>query len=645
MESIEETPAKRRKIASGDVSQMPSYASQDHSGDELSEHYDTVDTVPLPRKHLAYTTQCTQILSKPLSGQDQDQSLVQVVASSPERGPEASIPPLKRLPGPSFASKIAPAGTAFRRPKGLLDTPSEKASGAGRLSDDDEGPTYQGGSSDENSDLGRRADITPSTFIQNTQKSMALSNADRFKHVTSKALYSPDGRLDKPKFSRTEQRPDACFADHRNEVVTQSDFYAPNQSSDTMANAYGGNRIRRIAHGERQPVPAKAQPIADIDINAIQDPQLKSKIIKIRNILPSCSVQACKSALIKKKSNFDDALDLLTSLDAQPATIDLTFSDDNITSQSQHPSVKKLAAKQQLKAPAQKIHDKWIGSQKAPIKASQNVSPVISPPKPRRRLVQGRRNRSSPVPVKTAVSSPERISLDSEDDDSAIGTEADDTATEGKVLKFLNTCTAADLSDIATTTNEIATLILANKPFKSLHEVRQLSVGPQLKGKKVSATKKTLGGKVVDECLKMWVGYEAIDELVRQCDKFGTLIKAEMAKWGVDVFGSDCKEGELEIATLDAISTEMRDSALGTPSSRSSADEEANSNADINKAPPRRIKGLFAQPSIMGKDVVLKDYQVVGINWLTVLFDKKLSCILADDVSMSIVFDDDVNSP
>ena len=36
----------------------------------------------------------------------------------------------------------------------------------------------------------------------------------------------------------------------------------------------------------------------------------------------------------------------------------------------------------------------------------------------------------------------------------------------------------------------------------------------------------------------------------------------------------------------------------------------------------------------MSPDTVLKDYQLVGLNWLALLFDKQLSCILADEMGL-----------
>ena len=41
---------------------------------------------------------------------------------------------------------------------------------------------------------------------------------------------------------------------------------------------------------------------------------------------------------------------------------------------------------------------------------------------------------------------------------------------------------------------------------------------------------------------------------------------------------------------------------------------------------------LTSQPSLISKGVQLKEYQLIGVNWLNLLYRKKLSCILADEM-------------
>lgn len=47
------------------------------------------------------------------------------------------------------------------------------------------------------------------------------------------------------------------------------------------------------------------------------------------------------------------------------------------------------------------------------------------------------------------------------------------------------------------------------------------------------------------------------------------------------------------------------------------------------------LKGYMStQPSLLAEGVQLKDYQLLGVNWLALLHRRNLSCILADEMGM-----------
>ncbi|KAB8268807.1 hypothetical protein BDV30DRAFT_217779 [Aspergillus minisclerotigenes] len=246
-----------------------------------------------------------------------------------------------------------------------------------------------------------------------------------------------------------------------------------------------------------------------------------------------------------------------------------------------------------------------------------------SPPKKKPgRLVQGRKH-PSPEP-----SEPEA----SMSDDSDSGVEAipeGESALETKVLRFFNTCNVLDLADIAAITEDVAKVIISNRPFASLDEVRVVTAPTteqtaKPKGSRGRKTPKPIGDKIVDKCMDMWVGYEAVDSLVAKCEALGKPIASEMKKWGVDIFGK--RDGELELTSIDPGAS--HDSGIGTPASQRSEDDSD------GPATGSRKSRFISQPGIMREDLKMKDYQIVGINWLSLLFEKELSCILADDMGL-----------
>lgn len=607
MESIQETPTKRRKTQTGYVANDEPYDSQDDSGDNNSDDYETVATLPvqrsiprpatpeLPSSPYTYTTQPTQIAvalqSRIGDSSGQNSSVVQVAASSPGSIPLSSParPSDTKWQGGKLAKLMAPAGTAYRSPMGVVKPKVIDFS-------DDEGPTYRGGSSDEEPLKSLKGDIKPSTFIQSTQ-AIASDNAakTRFKEITSRSFYKP--------------------------------------LEVTSARDQGMGLLR-----PSQAAPAKAQPVEATRIDDIEDYQLRSKITRILTILPQKSVAMCKNALLRKKGNFEDALEFLSAMDADADLDQKPPSSRNEKEEKFSANMREKAgqaierlpkpsAKQHVKAPLKSILQRWSTNTQTISKSSHPAPANEAPPKPRRRLVQGQRHKRSPADTN---SSPPRakhvITLDSDQSDSGLGPESSDDVErediETKVLNFLNNCSIPELVDIAATPEDLATFLLSQKPFRNLAEARKVNTKISAKGPR-RGVQQLLGDKIVDKCIDMWTGYEAVDMLVGQCEVLGKPIGEEMKKWGVDVFGA-AKDGELELVSFDKMSGDkgsIRDSGIGTPTS-----DEESFNQDQN--------AFFPQPKMMSQKIVLKDYQIVGINWLYLLFRKNLSCILADDMGL-----------
>lgn len=619
MDSVEDTPAKRRKLANGDASGSQAYDSQNDSGDDIFADYETIATVPLAAEPnpasqdtadsipspLAYVTQPTQLVRKATPGQDSSgrkPSIVQVAASSPARNISPSPATSRHFTGGGLASIMAPAGTAFRPPKGVTKPP---AAPVVDISDDE--PFFRGASSDDESDSGRRADIKPSTFTHSgqTHGSKATKLGVSFNNILSNSFYKPLNSAEKiePRSSTLS----GSVYDQRNRNVNQSTSRTGTNSKrsiGTWANAFGA--MSRPSEQVKQSGPAKALPAIELDIDDIEDYQLRSKISRMRQILPHHGVRACKAALERKKYNFDDAMELLASQEIRTTQIDLTSSDveDSLSGQA---VPKKAPAKQQIKAPNLKIQDKWTTTQPRNTQDSLPriaTSPTAIPPKPRRRLIQGRKQQSSPVAATkqpSPVPSSKAATPDPDDSDSGVGT-GFDSELDHRVLNFFNTCSIPDLVDLAGVTQEVASVLLSQKPFGSLDDVRQVSSDVPGKTKtKRKPTRKPFGDKIVDKCLNMWTGYEAIDELVKRCEELAKPLKEDMKGWGVNLFGA-ATEGELELVSFER-GISPRDSAIGTPNSVVVSDEEG----DVKKT---RRHGFFPQPSLMAKGIRLKDYQV-----------------------------------
>ncbi|KAJ5336949.1 hypothetical protein MYU51_006235 [Penicillium brevicompactum] len=575
--------------------------------------HETVATLPV-----STPLQPTQLVAQPYPVRN---TVIQVAASSPP-GPVSSPP---RKPQGHFSSLIAPSGTHFRPP---APGPAKRTP----KFDLDDGPTYRGGSSDEDSHF-QNTDIKPSMFertIRSPEKEREKvmespvrtdPAMDRFREITANAMYDPNNTSVK-------------------------------RSADQMSPPIKGVAVKKA----RQDAPSRAQPVGlpDILLHEIADFRVRIKVERVLKVMPELPVRKCMDAILEAKGNYDLALENLSK--AQATVID--SSDDELGTTPATGAAP--AAKQQIKARGT-IQDKWAAMKMNKPDSDDESKPrrrlmrgpqseirsrPASPPAPividdepapkkGGRLQKGRRNRSP-----DRSESPEAMMSDSDDSDapekgSAAG------GVDSKVLKFMNVGAVKDLADLASVSEDVAQLIVNNRPYESLDEVRAVSapvVETKAKGRRGGKAPKPIGDKIVDKCVDMWTGYMAIDALVSEVEALGKPVADEMKNWGVDTFGKENK-GELEITNLalPGVSNDSKDpkkfehdSGISTPSGRPSPESDEDNLVSSSKRKSR----LISQPSIMADDLVMKDYQVVGINWLRLLYENNLSCILADDMGL-----------
>ncbi|KAL4918779.1 SNF2 family N-terminal domain-containing protein [Aspergillus aurantiobrunneus] len=595
-DTIPDTPISNRKI----VHSTPSTVV-----DENGEH-ETIATVPAnPPQHMLATqsptqrlTQPTQLVDSPYSNSAKGNSVVQVAASSPLRPGSSPSRPSAAGPG-RLSSIMAPSGTRFCPP----------AKRAPVIDLDDDGPTYRGGSSDD--DIQVSTDIKPAMFTKSSKSPEKAAPIDRFKEITSSAVYDPSGAK---------------------------------RSAEQMDPIQKGVAFKKA----RQDEPSRAQPVESpsLSLQDIDDYQMRVKVKRMLKVLPQKSVYDCVQALLAKKGKYEDALDYLASFEDQNGRA--SSSEDELSLDKKESPI--APAKQNIKARG-RIQDKWTAMNLPKTQSQRPSQQVEEESKARKRLIRGPKTQvsaaqSSPsqseTPVKksfgrlvqgrrrpspTRSESPEAPLMISDDSDSAFDAQ-EGMGLEAKVLSFFNDCGAPALADLAAITEDLANYIITKRPFSSLGEVRVIPAPPTEEtttktGRKRKAPK-PVGDRIVDKCLDMWVGYEAVDSLVAQCETLGKPIASEMKRWGVDIFGK--REGELDLVSMEPPGS--HDSGIGTPASQGSDEDSDGVGSRSRKA------RFISQPGIMAEDLKMKNYQIVGINWLSLLFDKELSCILADDMGL-----------
>ncbi|KUJ22505.1 uncharacterized protein LY89DRAFT_777602 [Mollisia scopiformis] len=585
---------KRQRTANGYNS--PSTSANNTDGyNSANDDATVVPDTPGDR----YQTQPTQLLPQGSklrsSSPDTPEIFVQVPVSSPISGREVTPNPSRangRVPQnngsvPTNLAKImAPAGTSFRSPVAINLKPFPP------VADDGEPRYYQEISSDEENtkDL---ANIKPTKFVSGSANSS-------FGAPVSPSKDARDGVNGNSRFQS---------------ILATSAYQGPaNRKPASLSSGYGALKKPQAQNG-----PSRAQPVHTIPEN-LSD-VVKKQLEHIRSVMPSKSKSTAYAALQRAKFNVDGALTILLD---EPEVITIG-SDDEIESPQ---SMKK--ANPQLKhvqVPVASISERYSSMHS---RSKQQIT-AATPLKPKKRLVQGRKDPSSPAvppltsPLKPIVAEAYDSDPGSESASGAEDGEDDRSSLEARVLAYLKECTLEDLIDTTHFSEADAQIMLDARPLKSIEAARE--VGRKGKGKRMP-----LGDKIVEKCIDMFKSFDAVGILETNCADLSEPAIKEMAGWGLDILGASTK-GELELTSLEGADTSQVDSGLGSPSSR---DTFNNGDEDIKGPVTKRKRkvALLEQPETMAKDYPMKDYQIVGLNWLALMYKYKLSCILADDMGL-----------
>jgi SWI/SNF-related matrix-associated actin-dependent regulator 1 of chromatin subfamily A len=569
----------------------------------------------------------------------------------------------------SLAQSMAPAGTSYKPPYAAPNnvsiaidrsTPS-KASGAQPLivnghstktaitiPDDD--------SNSSEDEVNAAANIQPSTFKAKTASAsdsfdssdLQTSNGNsKFHSIVANAAYTG------PQFGATFSRP-----------------VSSKPATANVMSSYDGVRKSTL---QTNPVHALAVG-EDIKLEDISDPKLRDMASRLSIAFPTISILTIRNVLFQTRGNVDDAAHYI----ARGSTDRLSNDNDYIDKSSQNPVQmfapqiwkkaeppkheqptyrvpQKTQMKRVLDAPVLSLQERYSSTMAAakpdPSSVAHSDEPLapqplwqrapLAPPK-KKKLVQGRRNPSSPVAPDSSKKrpSPPVVPLDDSEDDSGVASEPPeaDPALEAKVLKFLNTCTVEELVELTSTTKEYAMLMIESRPFKEIEEADEVQDPKKTKSGKKSL-KQPIGTKIVQSIYDTFEGFDAIDVLVKNCDEIGKPLRQEMSTWGVDSFGA-AKSGELDMTCFGEANSSQRDSGIGSPSSRpTSVNGDADDDVKIISS-TRKKPDYIKQPEMMstkdkdGDPLELKDYQIVGLNWLAMMYRHKLSGILADEMGL-----------
>jgi SWI/SNF-related matrix-associated actin-dependent regulator 1 of chromatin subfamily A len=256
---------------------------------------------------------------------------------------------------------------------------------------------------------------------------------------------------------------------------------------------------------------------------------------------------------------------------------------------------------------------------------SHSVSYAASPSpekKPRRRLVQGLRKQSipssppfpsSPAAAPAHASSDDPLVIDLIDDDKEDAYQAEASPDlsddeDDRVLTSLNTCTVQELAAMTGMKEDQLACMIEKRPFDDIAKARRVTVGKKPGARK--ASKVSIGENVVEAVEVFHNAVDAIDTVVAKCERDAKAIKQQVDTWDIDTFGHDKLRGQRQDS----------EDLPPTPTSIS---------ATKYVRPP-----IAKQPKYMDGHCKMKPFQLVGLNWMSLLYKFNIGCILADEMGL-----------
>lgn len=169
-----------------------------------------------------------------------------------------------------------------------------------------------------------------------------------------------------------------------------------------------------------------------------------------------------------------------------------------------------------------------------------------------------------------------------------------------------------ELTRVLGVTEEQATKIIAARPFEQPEDINA-----KLSQNRKKAGSTGISPRIFEDTVNIMEGYADVDRILEKCEQIGATLRAAIATWTAPRSdkGKGVASREGSVALVDDV---QEDGALSLRSRASlGADKDTQ---------------FLGQPSLLADSVTLKEYQLLGVNWLNLLYSRRLSCILADEM-------------
>lgn len=225
---------------------------------------------------------------------------------------------------------------------------------------------------------------------------------------------------------------------------------------------------------------------------------------------------------------------------------------------------------------------------------------------------------STPVVMAPRRKRPKKLILS---DDEAEASESDDElprarqngeiSRERAAFEYFNQANADAIQELTGCTPEQAQKIIELRPYSSMTDLNT-----KLNQGKKKAGPSGISPRMFEDCQEILQGYDTVDGILEECEKIGSSLRAAIATWTTEDSSSKGKGKEVSLAP-----DQIEEDSLSLRALKISNDAAS--------------KGFISsQPSMIAEGITLKDYQLLGINWLFLLYRRRHSCILADEMGL-----------
>ncbi|WVW79997.1 hypothetical protein I302_101970 [Kwoniella bestiolae CBS 10118] len=182
---------------------------------------------------------------------------------------------------------------------------------------------------------------------------------------------------------------------------------------------------------------------------------------------------------------------------------------------------------------------------------------------------------------------------------------------EGEALKAFNEVDADMLTGTIACSAEQAAIIIKLRPYEDVDEARHKLT----KARGVSF-------KLFEQYTEIMEGYVQIDACLNRCEAIANDVGNTLAVWRGASMAQDSVVGTPRSDGLNDVKVDV-----------AKVSELLRKETDMKK---RKILSSYiqTQPTSLSEGTVLKDYQLLGVNWLNLLYSKKIGCILADEMGL-----------